>query len=77
MQSHLEQPDILAITETAQGQEELCLLCSLLVPKIEPASEQVLNKHLLNEWMNDWMAVTGSRGPPKHFHEAKAPSSQS
>lgn len=55
VQSNLEQLDFLDIREAAQGQD----LCSaLLVPKVEPASKQVLEKHLLNEWMNDQMAVT-------------------
>lgn len=68
----MEQLDILDIMKTAEGQE-LCLLCSFLVATIGPASEQMLDKHLLN----DRMAEAGSHGHAKHFHEAKSSSAQS
>lgn len=50
LEKSTEQLDILGIMEAAQG-HELCF--ALSVPKTEPAPEQELFKHLLNERINE------------------------
>lgn len=74
VENRTEQPDILDIMEAAQG-HELCF--ALSVPKIGPASEQVLDKQSLNEWMNERMVVIGHYRLTKCFHEAKSSLPQS